>query len=59
MTDNVIGAVIMLGFMLPMLTLAWAALQPTRRSVWSAVSCLALLPAAFLVLALVVWAIGR
>lgn len=59
MTGSVFGMLLVVGIVVAMVTLAWATLQPSRLSVWSAVVCLSLLPVAFLVLAVVVWAMGR
>ena len=59
MTEALISLLLPVGIIVPMVALVWATLQPTRASVWSAVAALSLLPAAFLVLALVVWTMGR
>jgi hypothetical protein len=59
MTDNILVILLVVAILLPMVSLAWATLQPSRQSVWSSVVCLAFLPAMVLVLLVVVWVMGR
>ena len=59
MIDNILVILLVVAILLPMVSLAWATLQPSRQSVWSSVVCLALLPAMILVLIVVGWVIGR
>lgn len=59
MTDDPLRMLLVVGIVVAMVSLVWATVQPSRQSVWSAVVCLALLPVAFVVLAVVVWAMGR
>ena len=46
-------------FTVTMVALAWAALRPSRRSVWIGVAGLCLTPALFVAVFLAVWALGR
>jgi hypothetical protein len=55
MTDSLIGMLLIVDIVVAMVALAWATLQPSRQSVWSAALCLSLLPAMILFLVVLMW----
>lgn len=51
--------VVLAGVTVAMVALGWVAVQPTRQSVVSAAVALAVLPAVFVLVALIAWLMGR
>lgn len=59
MTEDTLGALLMVGVILAMVGLVLAAAQPSRRNVVLGAVAVGLLPAAIAALVLAVWALGR
>jgi hypothetical protein len=59
MTGTILVMLLVVAIVVPMVSLTWVTLQPSRQSVWSSAVCLALLPAMVLVLVMIGWVMGR